>query len=52
MRAVLGKKMRKLLAQCGSRIEFVAPDVAFGEAGKHLPRVIARKNLPGEPFTD
>ena len=50
MRAVLGKRARALLAKYAARIEFVAPDVAFAEARKHLPEVIERRNLPAEPF--
>jgi predicted nucleic acid-binding protein len=50
MRAVLGKQARALLAKYGERIEFVAPDVAFDEARKHLPEVIERRKLETEPF--
>jgi predicted nucleic acid-binding protein len=49
---VLGKKVRRLLAQYGGRVEFVAPDAAFDEAGKHLPRVIRRRSLTKEPFME
>jgi len=50
MRAVLGKQARALLAKYGERIEFVAPDVAFDEARRHLPRVIESRGLQEEPF--
>jgi predicted nucleic acid-binding protein len=52
MRAVLGRQARALLAKYGGRIEFVAPDVAFEEARKHLPEVIERRKLEAEPFLD
>ena len=50
MRAVLGKGARALLAKYCERIVFVAPDVAFDQARKHLPQVIARRKLQVEPF--
>ena len=50
MRAVLGKGARALLSKYCQRIVFVAPDVAFGEARKHLPQVIERRRLREEPF--
>jgi predicted nucleic acid-binding protein len=52
IRAVLRKQVRELLANYGGRIEFVAPDVAFDEARKHLPEVIHRRELETEPFMD
>jgi predicted nucleic acid-binding protein len=50
MRAVLGKHARALLAKYGERIEFVAPDVAFDEARRRLPRVLERRKLQEELF--
>jgi predicted nucleic acid-binding protein len=50
MRAVLGKGARALLAKYGARGELVAPDVAFGEARRHLPQVIERRRLRPEAF--
>jgi predicted nucleic acid-binding protein len=50
MRAVLGRRGRELLEKYGGRIEFVAPDVAFEEARRHLPLVIERRKLHVEPF--
>ena len=50
MRAVLGKHARALLAKYGERIEFVAPDVAFDEARRHLPQVIESRKLQEELF--
>ena len=45
MRAVLGKHARALLAKYGERVEFVAPDAAFGEARRHLPKVLEPENF-------
>jgi predicted nucleic acid-binding protein len=50
MRAVLGRHARALLAKYGKRIEFVAPDVAFEEARRHLPQVIERRKLQADLF--
>jgi predicted nucleic acid-binding protein len=50
MRAVLGRHARALLAKYGKRIEFVAPDVAFEEARRHLPQVLERRKLQAELF--
>ena len=50
MRAVLGSQVRALLAKYGERIEFVAADVAFEEARRHLPGVLERRKLQTEPF--
>jgi PIN domain len=52
MRAVPGKRVRELLNQYGGRIRFVAPDVAFHDARKHLPRVIHQRGLEERPFMD
>jgi predicted nucleic acid-binding protein len=50
MRAVLGTRVRELVARYGKRIDLVAPDFAFDEARKHLPRIIQQRNLAAEPF--
>jgi predicted nucleic acid-binding protein len=50
MRAILGKVTWLLLAKYGELGEFVAPDAAFDEARKRLPRVIERRKLQKEPF--
>jgi predicted nucleic acid-binding protein len=50
MRAVLGRQAKALIAKYGGRIEFVSPDIAFDEARKRLPEVIARRKLEIEPF--
>jgi predicted nucleic acid-binding protein len=50
MGAVLGKRVRALLEKYCERIVFVAPDVAFEQARKHLPQVIERRGLREEPF--
>jgi hypothetical protein len=52
MRAVLGKGVRSLLDQYGERVHFVAPDVAFLDARRHLPGVINRRRLEEQPFID
>ena len=49
VRAILGRRVRALLATYGDRVEFFAPDVAFAEAREHLPKILAGKSIPIEP---
>ena len=52
VRGVLGRRVRALLAAYGDTTEFFAPDVAFEEARKHLPRVLAKRHIPVSPALD
>lgn len=49
IRGVLGQRVRAIIAAYGNTVEFLAPDVAFIEARKHLPRVLAKRGTPAEP---
>jgi PIN domain len=42
IRAVLGKRVRELIMQHSDTVKFFAPDVAYREAHKYLPRRFQR----------
>lgn len=46
IRAVLGQRVRQLLATYGGTADFFAPDIAFCEARKHLPTILTKRGLP------
>ena len=46
IRAVLGKRVRAILAQYGGRVRFVAPESAFSEAKEHLPTILGKRDTP------
>jgi predicted nucleic acid-binding protein len=52
VRGVLGRRVRALLASYGETGDFFAPDVAFAEARKHLPRILAKRDIPVSPALD
>ena len=43
IRAILGRRVRLLLDEYALRIRFYAPDVAYADAAKYLPLLLARK---------
>ena len=45
IRAVLGKRVRNLLIENASVIKFFAPDVAYADAGKHLPYLLEKRGV-------
>lgn len=46
IRAVLGKRVRTLLAQyCGSA-QFLVPVAMFAEAEEHLPAILTKRGIP------
>jgi predicted nucleic acid-binding protein len=49
VRAVLGRRVRELLAAYGTATDFFTPDFAFAEARQHLPRILANRGFPSEP---
>jgi predicted nucleic acid-binding protein len=49
VRAVLGRRVRTIIATYGSTVEFFAPDVAFEEARRHLPNILLKRRIPAEP---
>src|SRR5690242_4011438 len=45
IRAVLGKRVREILAAHSARVRFFAPDTAFTEAREHLPEILRRRGI-------
>lgn len=44
IRAVIGRRVRELLQEYSGRgLRFFAPDVAFSDAKKHLPSILAKR---------
>ena len=43
MRAVLGRKVDRLLERFAAEVSFAAPDVAFADVGEHLPAVLSKR---------
>lgn len=37
IRAVLGKRVRQLILEYASTVQFFAPDIAYADARKYLP---------------
>ena len=52
VRAVLGKRVRGLLARYGRRVEFFVPDAVFEEACEVLPPILEVRQIPVEPAVD
>ena len=47
IRAVLGRRVRQLLEQYASQsVRFCAPDVAFDDAARYLPGLLANRGRP------
>lgn len=49
IRAVLGKRVFRLVSEFSSTAHFFAPDVAFADAEKYLPRIFEKRNLDWVP---
>ena len=45
IRAVLGKRVRELLIEHAATVKFFAPDVAYADARKHLPALLAKRSI-------
>ncbi|MDR0849386.1 MAG: hypothetical protein LBN10_10205 [Propionibacteriaceae bacterium] len=45
IRAVLGPRVRQLLAQNHDNLLFFAPDVALADARRHLPTILTRRGI-------
>jgi hypothetical protein len=43
IRAVLGKRVRELIAENAETVQFFAPDVAYVDARKYLPALLVKK---------
>lgn len=42
VRAVLGSRVKRILADHAMRAEFFAPEVAYADAERHLPEILAK----------
>jgi predicted nucleic acid-binding protein len=45
IRAVLGVRVRTLIAKYSAMVEFFAPDTAWAEAREHLPEILAKRGI-------
>ena len=45
IRAVLGKRVRELILEHAATIQFFAPDVAYADARKYLPALLAKRGV-------
>lgn len=48
IRAVLGRRVRDLVLDHASHIRFFAPDVAYADARKYLPPLLAKRGISGD----
>lgn len=47
IRGILGRRVRELIiVYAGKGVRFLAPDVAFADAGKYLPHFAKKRNKP------
>ena len=45
IRAVLGKRVREILIEHAAAVKFFAPDVAYADARKYLPALLAKRSI-------
>lgn len=45
IRAVLGKRARKLIFENAATVKFLAPDVAYADARKYLPSLLEKRGV-------
>lgn len=48
IRAVLGVRVRTLVARYGAVVDLLAPDTAWAEAREHLPATLTKRGVPVE----
>jgi len=48
IRAVLGKRVLELILENAATVKFFAPDVAYADARKYLPALLAKRGVPGD----
>ncbi len=46
IRAILGNRVRALIAENAAVVNFFAPDVAYADARKYLPSLLTKRGLP------
>ena len=49
IRAVLGQRVRELIAVHAATVHFFAPDVAYHDARKYLPALLEKRGFPVAP---
>jgi predicted nucleic acid-binding protein len=49
IRAVLGKRVRELIADNVNTVQFFAPDVAYADARKYLPALLQKRGVESAP---
>ena len=49
IRAVLGKRVRELIQAHAASVKFFAPDVAYADARKYLPALLAKRGVDPIP---
>lgn len=49
IRAVLGKRVRELIARNADAVQFFAPDVAYADARKYLPALLEKRGVESGP---
>ena|SRR3990167_6743577 len=49
IRAVLGSRTRNLIERYAGAVHFLAPDVAFQDAHRHLPEILKKRGIAKEP---
>jgi hypothetical protein len=49
IRAVLGTRVRELIAENAEMVQFFTPDVAYADARKYLPALLAKRGVKSEP---
>ena len=48
IRAVLGKRVRELIADNAGRVQFFSPDIAYADARKYLPSLLEKRGIDSE----
>jgi predicted nucleic acid-binding protein len=48
IRAVLGKRARELIIENAQTVQFFAPDVAYADARKYLPALLAKRGVKSD----
>ena len=48
IRAVLGKRVRELIADNANNVQFFSPDVAYADARKYLPSLLEKRGIQSE----
>ena len=52
IRSVLGRQVNNLILQHAASVDFFAPDTAFVEAGKYLPRLLNKRGFDDQVSFD